>query len=274
MPNAILIGFEYRWKKSIRTLPAIIIDLYRMYQYCQSVGINDIFVITDIEDDVKITEHLRAMVEDVIDSQMNTFISTIHERGHLNVFTHSDTIYKFQAIFDRIKNWTQVLIYYTGHGVDNAIILPSLDKLPIQLLRDSIVERCDLHAQICWIMDCCSPSHLYLPYQLTMQTRYKIKDLTYIPTQNIICFGGADQKSAQSIMTRNGSVFSNKLLELFKNNRTYIPYIHKILQSDKIANYKFHIGIYSSHPDIYWMWSWLVPSKIKIDLSHKIIYFI
>ncbi len=146
MPSAIIIGFEYRNCPSINVLPAFIIDLYRMYQYCRSVGINDITVITDIAVDVKITEHLRAMVDCIIDSQIKTFISTIKSIGHLKILKSTDTIFIFQSIIDLIFSKLQVtelLIYYTGHGIDDAIILPSSDKLPIRLLRDSIVERCD-----------------------------------------------------------------------------------------------------------------------------------
>lgn len=281
MPSALIMGFEYRVPIGMTSLSGVIIDMYRTYQYCLSVGITEITVMTDISVDVKMTELLPAMRDEIIDSQINTFITLLQERKQLQVLSHTDPIFRFQAIIEGcILKSTKQFVYYTGHGIDEAIVLPSGDHLPIRLLRDSIVERCDPRAEIFWVMDCCHPSHLHLPFVLVQRegegkesSRYKLRDKlgSYTPRQDIICIGGADVESYQSIMTDKGSIFSGKLLDLFKAPRRYIPYVQAHLMQDKVAGRKFHIGVYSSHPDIYWIWQWLVPTSIEVNLQYQFV---
>ena len=159
MKRAILIGFEYKNKEK---LPGIIIDLYLAYNFLKINGFKDgeIKILTDINIDLK-TDVLRtAILEEIVNSDILSFIKDSKDKDIYYEFTNLEYYNNFETI---VKSKTDYMfIYYSGHSKDGNIILPDGSLYSLDLFRDLFVKA----KQCLFILDCCESTGLNLPYLL------------------------------------------------------------------------------------------------------------
>lgn len=84
-----------------------------------------------------------------------------------NRYNISDSSDLLEMIEDEVEIGNRVVFYYTGHGEDSSIILPSHKKIPLTHIMKSLLKhpRWD---DVLIILDCCRPFHMNLPYHLSV----------------------------------------------------------------------------------------------------------
>ena len=254
MPLAILIGFEY----TFNTLTSNIIDLYQAYKWCHSFGC-EIHLITDVFHDLKSTPHIIDAVNnqilpdsiyDFYDLISNKYITTTN----VGLVTTVLNIYKSYN-----GNDNRIVFYYSGHGIKDCLVMPDKGLLPCVDLRDNFLQILPEETEILWILDCCNPHGMYLPYSY-IKNDYVLNTgkIDFVP-QSIILLTSASN-TQKSIATTSGSVFSQNLFQLLYTPdldlNTIITQMH---QTIKYANtgYDQTVSIYTSYINNHKLWSWI-----------------
>lgn len=202
MTTAILIGFEY----NINKLPGVIIDLYHAYKWCQTFC-SQIYLCTDIEF-VKDESVLQEAINDKIANEdLYAFYDNISPEIIIN-----DLLSTLKNVLtDKIN---RLVIYYSGHGIDEYIVLPDNSLLLFTDFKNCVLSSISIETEIFWILDCCNPQGLHLPYKLngnmfTLSLNTKIKCVK----QKITLITSAEGHE-KSVATRSGSLFSRYLFRL------------------------------------------------------------
>ncbi len=273
MVCSLLIGFEYSEKHN---LPGTILDLYNAWKWCQTFS-RQIYILTDISE---VSDAIAYRHPEVTPfwSQVSKF--PVHNLGKLQE-TLSTTL---QETMDR------VVIYYTGHGLQNSLLLPDQSQWSSLAFRDYILGRLNFETEIFWILDCCNPQGLNLPYQLENNRFVVSKETLECVTQPILLITSSNSQE-ESVATRDGSLFSRYLFENLsllnsigdlkfsrkrvsvpiKNNRNLKRLLGKITSSiQKVhSGYTQTVSIYSSYymDPILWLWIGQIGCDVVTDLS-------
>lgn len=273
--TAILIGFNYS-----DSVPGIIVDLYHAYKLCQAWA-TDIRVITDMTTEAPTAYVSRAIIDGLVGSDISTFITMLQDKGYLYTVTHQDKPLRLQQCLEDISS-DKCLVYYTGHGLQDSFILPNGTRLPIQLFQESLFGRLPISAEILWIMDCCYPSGLSLPYKL-QQGYWRYREEGIPERRHVICLSSSDERHEKSVATRQGSVFSRALFELLRSGIRGVDKIQTELNTKVRASYDEYkveygrlprqtVSLYASHPDLREVWPWVVNSSVWIDWATNTVH--
>lgn len=277
MVAAILIGFEY----TFNSLTGAIIDLYQAHKWCHSFGCN-ISVLTDIEY-VKDIDNLQNVVErKLAEPDLLTFYPKISPKIVHDATTMMGDI--INILRSGIPDG-KLIIYYTGHGVKDCMVMPDRSLLPFIDFRDNILDNLDSYVEIFWILDCCNPNGLHLPYKLEGNAFSLSPSKIQCVLQPILLITSSETNE-KSIATKSGSVFSRYLFQLLtllnrpieisnsgkmnftvKNNHLVIPSeknrnLRRLIGNLASSIRKMHTGysqtvsVYSSYiiDPILWMW--------------------
>lgn len=249
MPNAILIGFEY----TVNSLIGTMADLTQAYKWCRSFGCV-INILTDINHD--------------------RLINAMHVKDSR---TLTDNIVK---ILNKGIPDGKLIIYYSGHGLNDSMVLPDRTLLPFVDFRDIILNNIQPYVEIFWVLDCCNPNGLHLPYKLEGNRFVLSPDKIQCVTQPILLITSSEAKE-KSIATKTGSVFTLHLFRLLtslnaEHNTDVIPTSKNRNLRRLIGNlrssirrmytgYEQTVSIYSSYvvDPILWMW---IGSNKKYDI--------
>lgn len=283
MPTAILIGFEY----TFNSLEGAIIDLYQAHKWCQSFGCQ-INILTDIQS-IKDPGNLRSVIDkNLAGKDLLTFYHRVNP-GIVND--------KKGLLDDIIKILTlgipdnKLIIYYSGHGVKDSMVMPDRTLLPFIDFRDNILSYLNPYVEIFWILDCCNPNGMNLPYKLDGNRFVLSPTKIQFVTQPILLITSAETNE-KSVATKSGSIFSRYLFNLLSEmNRPVEPIIQKrniIIPTGRNRNLrrlignlgssirKMHTGyaqtvsIYSSYITDPVLWMWIgssTNSDIVTDMS-------
>ena len=276
MPLAIIIGFEY--KKN--TLPGTIIDIYHAYTWCKSFSCNT-HIFTDI-DHIKDIESINiAINKGIVTKDILTFLkhfqfkseNMIKNKNVIN--TKEDFISKICSAQGKFDN--KLIIYYSGHGLDESIILPSGEHFLFKDFRDMIIQKLDKFVEIFWILDCCNPNGLYLPYKLT-NNMFKLSSTKIQCVTNPIILITSSEMNEKSIATGMGSIFTRNLFKYLTNmkNRNMQILVNSLrIEMNKIkTGYMQTVSIYTSYVIDPVLWMWIGQNKnydIVSDLSLSMI---
>ena len=249
MPISILIVFEYQ----IKQLPGAIIDLYHAYKWSKSYGY-ETYIFTDIKK-TNIELLQSAVLNDDIDDDILTFYKKLENKY---IVTNSDDLmFKIKSVLDMEDD--KLIIYYSGHGIEDNIIMPNKSLLSFISFRDNILESLSDYVEIFWILDCCNPNGLNLPFKFNNNSFELSSSKIECVTQPILLITSAE-KDEKSIATKYGSLFSKSLFKYLNkcNDRNLQVMINKIKEDiDNVGSgYKQTISVYSSyiiHP-VLWMW--------------------
>lgn len=270
MPTAIIIGFEY----TFNSLTGAIVDIYNAYKWCSSFGAN-IHVSTDIEF-IKDPDNLQLTVDrKIADPDLLTFYDRIS--GKSIVSNKQSLLVPIINFLKRGIPDNKLIIYYSGHGVKDSMVMPDKTLLPFIDFRDNILNNLSSYVEVFWILDCCNPNGLHLPYKLTDNVFSLSPSKIECVSQPLLLITSADANE-KSIATKSGSVFSRYLFRILAQLNNDDPLIirkksisvpiHKnrnlrrLIGNLSSSIRKMHTGyaqtvsVYSSYiiDPILWMW--------------------
>lgn len=269
MPTILIIGFSYR------NLSATITDIYYAYSYYQKYNY-DIHICSDIIDNVNIDDYIPLISSSAVDNQFIPFIKSVFYNKR-KVITDKDSLLQwFNSIV--IGKDHQVAVYYTGHGVENHIVLPDNTNFSSFNFRSSILRLTDgsgnklgedKNANILTIIDCCNPHGLFLPFKFNRESKcfYHINNNFILPKIITITSSEAD---SQSQALRLESPFTKYFFRHIGDNT--LPYdIGSICdQIDiKLREIMFNqtCAAYVSHPSLLLIWPWAVGNNLKLNIQ-------
>lgn len=202
MVTAILVAFEYiRVVNS--TLIGAVFDLYHAYKWCSSFGAN-IYIFTDVDFNKHIPYLKLSAQHNRVDNDAATFLNN-HPNTYI-VKTKKD-------LFDNLKHVeydSRVILYYSGHGIKESMMMPNQELVPFVLFRNSILNNLSPATEIFGILDCCNPSGLHLPFKLRDNNfRLSGRKVDCIHQPFLLITSSDD--SEKSIATKDGSAFSRVL---------------------------------------------------------------
>lgn len=276
MPTAILIAFEYT--DTNNNLPGTCIDLYHSYKFC-STYCQDIYVVTDI------TEVNKLLLSDAIDNgivkkdalnfyeKLDPYIITSFTLENVckNPFSKKQPITNnflstIKEILDKGVPDEKLIIYWSGHGKDDSLVLPDDSLICMLKFRNHILNNISSTTDVFWILDCCNPNGLHLPFKLNNNAfSLATTDVNKIScvSQSVLLITSAEnhQKSAATLF---GSLFTRYLFQLLTimNIKTEISINIKLQQNrnlrrltgnlsslirKKYTGYPQNISIYSSY---------------------------
>lgn len=231
MKVSILIGFEYNQKKY---LPGIKLDISNVYSFVKKINSDRILIVSDH----KITFNI----------SKNTY-----------VYQYNDVIQLLYMLKTYITDSDQLLIYYTGHSENKALLLPDYNYLLIEQLKQVLIENSRSYAQILVLLDCCQGSNLDLPY-LLINDSYKLtnsNDKIFITQHIILC--SSTLQNEDSVTSKNGSLFTKilfQILTLYPQYKQITQIVNLVLEhSTKI--FKQTVTVHSSYPNDYILWNWV-----------------
>lgn len=278
MPTAILIGFQYKFNE----LPGALIDLYQAYCWCMSFGSN-IHVITDIAEYSNSRNIQTAIANKITDSKLSTFYDTVPsktvvQRG--DVMLHTIIQVLRQGIPDN-----KLVIYYSGHGVKESMVMPDKSLLPFIDFRDSVLANIPLPVEIFWILDCCNPNGMHLPFKL-QNNAFVLSPTKIECALNPILLITSSEIHEKSIATDLGSLFSRYLFRILRQlnedhtsaiipnrtNRNLRRLVGSLVGSIRAVHsgYAQTVSMYSSYITDPILWMWIGANKdydIAIDMS-------
>lgn len=223
MPVALLIGFEYTFNK----LPGAIVDLYHANKWCESFNC-DIHILTDIGNNNELQNVINHKIaeEDILNFRNQEKIVV---GNSVDLLMNIIRIIK-GGIYD-----DKLIIYYSGHGVKDSMVMPDRTLLSFIDFRNNILNVLDPYIEIFCILDCCNPSGMHLPYKLVSNEFVLSPTKIECITQPMILITSAEADE-KSIAISLGSVFSRHLFHIL--NRLAIK---NIISEVKVDNEKFII---------------------------------
>lgn len=252
MPVAIIIGFEYNFN----SLTGAIIDIYNAYKWCESFGCQ-IHVITDIKTNKNIETLKSAIVKKIVSEDILTFYDRIPNKY---ILTSSSMLINIICnILGRGIIDEKLIIYYSGHGVKDSIVIPDKSLLPFIAFRDVIIKQLSSYTEVFWILDCCNPNGLHLPYILD-NNQFILSSSKIECVRQTMLLITSSEENEKSIATKHGSVFSRHLFHLLNtlNNRNLKRLLGNISGLIRKMNtgYAQTVSVYSSYitDPILWMW--------------------
>ncbi len=249
MPKAVLIGFKY----SVDTLYSSVKDLENAYIWCKTYQYQ-----------IKIFSDLSSICD----------IETTYVRTGDSLIEHVCEYLK-QGIVDK-----KLMIYYTGHGIKQSMVMPDKLLLSFAKFRDSVLSVINSDIEIFWILDCCNPNGLYLPFKLGKRG-FDLSKLEFKCVPNPILLITSSEETEKSIATKNESLFTKYLFPLLsslndnrikeingkiislphnRNIKRIIDNLNNSIQKS-YSGYNQTVSVYSSYQIDPIMWFWIGSNK-------------
>ena len=249
MDTAIIVGFDYHNTKGVATLGATIVDMYRIFKWCQTLNTKHIYIITDCE---YATQYYK------LEREMENFNCS----NKSFIWHNVSTVKLFCNVISQIKCGTKSLIYYTGHGEDG-IKLPSNEIIQFIHYRDIMLSCFRKQSQIIWILDCCTASSFPLAFRLDKRL-FVDRDLQVLVHHDIIAFISGDGRSAAG---DHYSYYTKYLLEELKRKKLSLIDIHDVTSKSLEERINIQCYIYSSHKRRPVLWTWIIDGECSISLG-------
>jgi hypothetical protein len=239
MVNVLLIGFEYRQKH----LPGTVMDLYRSWKYFNQNNFN-ISIITDI---CRITGEINLSNWYKDNQSVIHLVKNYNDFfGVINRYNHPDDC--------------RTILYYTGHGVDEGLVLPDGNSFSFITLHKILSKKMSDRDEIYYILDCCYPNSINLPFHLANNIWNLVgKENKYFREKVMVITSSEGNK--ESLMKDSGSLFSRIFFQLIslvfkrKKSRNLTRFLRII--NKHLKEYNQVTNIYSSHIVEPILWSWL-----------------
>jgi hypothetical protein len=219
-----------------------------------------ILVLTDIKNDPSTIVVKKAIVDEIVDGNILNFITDLKDRGEYYHYSSLDNL------IDKIKNIcsssTNLFTYYTGHSKNGYFILPD-DVLSANRFRKIILTSVKPNGNITLFLDCCNGNRFGLPFKLNYSKSSNVAKYSYISsdrsfftTQRVICISstGETESSGTTIL---GSIFTKAIFRLLKNRIRSINHLISEINRECQASFMQTSTIYTSHPDLYYLGTWL-----------------
>lgn len=249
MDLSIIVGFSYM---NANHLSSCLRDIYSAYSYRRS---GKCIIITDW--------NFRTKNIHYNDSQ--DWIEFISRKTHIN-WVHVNNLESLESAFSQysetICQSKRIMFYYTGHGCDTVFELPDGSFVEQTYVRKLIHYHTGKNAQILYVLDCCSPSAIGLPYELKDKKFYRTIEDVYCDRDEI-CI--ASSKSSQESHASNKySLFTKYLFRILPECCSLSELVSS-LQGVLLVKTRQQVCIYSSHYRVPILWSWAYEIDIKIS---------
>lgn len=267
MPTAILIGFEY----TFNTLSGTIIDLYHAFKWCTSFNCN-IHVITDI---IKVADpkYLDYIVQkNIVDEGILRFNDRLKSKFIVN--NKDNLLGSLERILKYENPDNKLIIYYSGHGVKDSMVMPDKNLLLFIEFRNKILQHINPYTEIFCILDCCNPNGLHLPYKLNNNNTFLLSSSKIHCIKQPFLLITSSDANEKSIALKSGSLFSRFLFRILHEMNQDIKFNHKQIPNNINRNLRRLIGnlsglirsmqsgysqtvsVYSSYiiDPVLWMW--------------------
>ena len=244
-------------------------------------------LITDITS-IKYPDNVHeAVKQGIADNDLYNFYDTIKP-----IIISNDLLRQIVKIFKSGIPDNKLILYYSGHGIKDSIVMPDRNLLSFIKFRDCVVNSLPSYTEIFWILDCCNPKILNLPYKLEGNSFVLSSEKIECVSQPILLITSSNS-GEKSIATKVGSLFSRYLFQILTIlNNTDDPIIKVTIPIHKNRNLrrlignlassirKMHTGysqtvsIYSSYVLDPVLWLWIGSYKdydIVTDLSLSIL---
>lgn len=262
--HAIIIAFGYKANK----LSGALIDLFNAYIWFKKYNYN-ITIITDITTDIDVKVKNYIVNSDEAKRDILFFYEHVKKSSY-----KCDNVENLCNIL-RIacKNKDKLVIYYSGHGISENMLLPSSELLPFEKFRDIVLEVTNEFTEILWILDCCNPNGMHLPFRLNSEGFFHMsKSKISFITQPMLLITSAEQKE-KSVSDQYGSFFTRYIFQELDNTRNLLSIISNVSKkiSEQYTGYSQTVSIYSSYIFTQ-MFFWINhKTDIVYDISEKVI---
>lgn len=241
MIKVILIGFVY----NIDKIPSTLFDLYQTYNKFTSLGYECI-ILTDVND----FSYNRNVYESIsfkkVGREMLSFISQLKKSP-----PYYNYIFNIKTLTEKLRSIEKsekVIVYYTGHGHTDGIMIPSGEILEFEEFKKMIIEIC--LKEIVIIIDCCHASGMKLNYKLEKIEKGKFleKEKGQDYGKNVLIIASS-QEGEKSAAVKYASLFTKYFIEFLDQNETYLMTEMMTYIDDNLYSYssnKQQVNIYSS----------------------------
>lgn len=225
----------------------------------------------------------------IVDAGFRDFIHRLFLPLRKYVFTQRDLELFFDDI--QITPDRNAIVYYTGHGVTNHILLPDGNKYSALELRSRIINlgssplsraprrisgdeaekvrssRDGLNSigsSIFIIFDCCNPHGLYLPFEMNRSTYdYSLVGNSFTLPEMILIT--SSESNSQSQAKRSYSMFTKELFEIFKCKSKRYDFQSIITTLDRNL-VEQRAMVRASTPKLRIPWSWVTNGILDVEI--------
>lgn len=191
-----------------------------------------------------------------------------------HVVTHrkqwSNTIDKILATVS-----DKLVIYFSGHGREESMVLPDNTYVPFVTLRNSVSQSIPQSCEVFWILDCCNPDGMHLPFRLQQnQFRVSSRKISCVPQPMLLIT--SCEPHEQSVALASGSIFTRylfqQLVKLDNSNRNLRRFMGTLASAIRTLHtgYAQTVSIYASYimDPVLWLWIGQYRSyDIRSDIS-------
>lgn len=246
---ALIIGFQYEdsLNPGRSYLPGTLVDIYRIYK-----------IISDSFDKINI-------ISDVEFSPQDLYI--LNEKGIVDpdIYSLDQEITPYSGRSQVSKYLEEVLqakyglFYFSGHSTGTKLLLPGTDHINETDIYTHMSKVRSPDVETIMIYDCCHGHNFLLPY-IYNGNSYHLVDSTklYYPHRILsICASTSNQVSYSD---EDGSVLTKSLYKHLRNDKpiTNLHELYRQLVVDIESSSGTRPEIYSSYPNIYYLWPWFL----------------
>lgn len=264
--DGIILGFQYNQKATgIAKLPSSLIDIYHIYNWMDSVGYS-----TNIFSDCLSTDNNIELIKSAINIKIADIKFLNFDFNLINYVSNKhQLIENLRKVLITKQESKKICIYYTGHGEDGSILLPNSEKIDLSELQEHIYSFFSEQTEFFWILDCCYPGNMNLPYKLE-KNQFKFQGLASRFLTNPTLVLSSSETKEPSVATKYGSLFtrflandlSNMSRPIIKNKNKYNRNLRRICSRLITEIRKIHVeysqtvSVYSSYlfDPILWFW--------------------
>lgn len=256
MKAAVLIGLTYDQGIELK-LPGTIVDLYLTYQLAIRARVDRIIIITDLVE-ANSTIITEAIIGEVARPDLFQFLDQIKTSGIYQPFTSKADLIQTLTLIS--SQYQDVLIYYSGHGDQRSLILPSLERLPMT----GLIDPFDREHRLVIIMDCCNGTDCELPYQY--QRQFRLVRTKFIRPKVLVL--SASQPGESSYSTNCGSTFTrclSRCLGLIDSAKRPKLNLGSLVDQLRTQYHDSTLNVYASHPS-FQFWTWLLGWRLEVKV--------
>lgn len=252
---AILVGFTYPNHR--HPLPSNLVDVYRIYTFLVKQGFTNIHLLTDIDTDPAIQDYRQVILEGYVDANLLSFVTEMRKKNqHHLIRTPEDLTSKLTTL---LKKSQCGFIHITGHGEDRGFVCSS-GLVAWSNLQTAIFTSLSKKSRLLMILDVCHAWHFQLPYTLLRnKNRLSFVGTTFFPSCHFVLITTQGREAAATL---SGSLVTKSLINLLEKGYDQYYFLRSKIEEDltlteTLRSMQLKVGIYTSYPTLYRIWSWL-----------------
>lgn len=289
----LLFGFDYRdclpkWCP----LEGAIGDLFVALNHCEKISCDVVIIITDASEKTLSIESYGLIASGQLSSKISGFVEAINHRGvipygslkKLIVVTYDDkdVWIRDNLVRDVLQETSMLFIYYSGHGENNRLIIPSfrlrgpcfdqyhpITHISPNKLIDAIINTIPSYTPIVIVFDSCECDGISAPFMLTLTENRDDEEVVAKQVSRICDYDIYDGRLMWSISstTREERVYTSSTGSSFTNYWfSMVSFNHWFPQEGGLREGRIP-SIRVSHPTLRRLPLWFV-TKNRSDIEY------